>query len=158
MRTGIYAGTFDPITIGHADIAHRAMHLFDRFILAVAGDSKKSTLFSMEERMDLIRRTVDPRIEVVSFDGLLIHFAEKFEQPTLVRGLRALADFEYEFQMALVNKKQNPMVETLFLVTRLENSFISSSIVKELGRLGGKLEGIAPEVVITALQEKFRES
>lgn len=155
MRTGIYAGTFDPITIGHADIAHRALNLFDRFIIAVAGDSKKKTMFSMEERMELIRRTVDPRIEIVSFQGLLVNFVEQFEQPTLVRGLRALADFEYEFQMALANKKQNPRVETVFLVTRLEYSFISSSVVKELGRLGGQLEGIVPDVVKSALEHKF---
>ncbi len=154
MKTGIYAGTFDPITNGHLDIAKRGANIFDRFIIAVAGASKKNTTFTIEERIKLIQDSVNDKIEVVSFEGLLVHFATNFENPTLVRGLRALADFEYEFQLALTNKNQNPDIETIFLVTNLQLSFVSSSVIKEVARLGGKLDGLAPDGVIKALMNK----
>jgi pantetheine-phosphate adenylyltransferase len=156
MKTGIYAGTFDPITLGHLDIATRGMNLFDRFIIAVAEDSKKQTTFSLEERVKMIRKSMPKAdFEVISFKGLLVNFAGNYENPTLVRGLRALSDFEYEFQMALTNKHQHPEVETLFLVTRMDLSFVSSSVTKELARLGGKLDGIVPDNVKKRLEEHF---
>jgi len=157
MRTGIYAGTFDPITNGHLDISKRASKLFDRFIIAVAEDSKKTTTFTMDERLELIKKCVDSNIEVVSFSGLLVNFATNFENPTLVRGLRALADFEYEFQLALINKNQNQDIETIFLVTKLEHSFISSSTIKEVSRLGGNIKNLTPAPIIEALNKKLRD-
>lgn len=157
MRTGIYAGTFDPITFGHLDIARRAATLFDRLIIAVAADSRKTTTFSPEERRDLIIASLDgdPHIEVEVFSGLLIYYAGTFESPTLVRGLRALADFEYEFQLSLVNQLQDPAIQTIFLATRLDYTFISSSVTKELAALGGNLKGLVPKVVHEALERKF---
>ena len=157
MRTGIYAGTFDPVTFGHLDIARRAAPLFDRFILAIAEDSKKKTTFSAAERKGLVAASLDPAdgIEIEIFSGLTIQYARRFENPALVRGLRAHSDFEYEFQLALLNQRQDPGIQTVFLITRLDLTFISSSATKELARLGGNLKGIVPECVRDALERKF---
>ncbi|WP_395748414.1 pantetheine-phosphate adenylyltransferase [Prosthecobacter sp.] len=157
MRRAIYPGSFDPITNGHLDVLQRAAGIFDNLIIAVARDNAKQSLFTVEERVELIRNAAAeiPGIEVMPFDGLLVNFARKHKAVALVRGLRAVSDFEFEFQLALMNRKLEPNLETLFLMPREEYTYISSRLVKEICRLGGHIDQFVPPNVVTALREKL---
>jgi len=159
MRKAIYPGSFDPITNGHLDVVQRAATLFDEVIVAVARDNNKSSLFSIEERVELLRETLGSlgltNVRVTAFEGLLVHFAQQEKAAALVRGLRAVSDFEFEFQMALMNRKLDPGLETMFLMPREELTYISSRIVKEIARLGGDVEMFVPHNVAIALRGKL---
>ncbi|MDA0813098.1 MAG: pantetheine-phosphate adenylyltransferase [Verrucomicrobia bacterium] len=158
MKRGIYPGSFDPITNGHLDVILRAEQLFDEVVIAVAHNYQKSSLFTKEERVALIEETVagHDRINVTSFDGLLVDFARDQGASALVRGIRALSDFEFEFQMALMNRKLAPGIETIFLMPKEEYSYISSRMVKEIARLHGDIKGFVPKNVQKALLSKLR--
>jgi pantetheine-phosphate adenylyltransferase len=160
MRRAIYPGSFDPVTNGHLDVIQRASTLFDDLIVAVAfNDQKhKSTLFSIDERIELLRRSCDdiPNARIVRLDGLLVDFARHQNVDAIVRGLRAISDFEFEFQMALMNRKMEPALETIFMMPKEEYTYISSRIVKEIARLGGNVELFVPDWVARALAKKFR--
>ena len=157
MRRAIYPGSFDPITAGHLDVIHRAARLFDELIVAVAFNDQKKTMFAAEERVALIRETTKDvgNIRVASFGGLLVEFARAENAVAVVRGLRAISDFEFEFQMALMNRKLDSAIETIFLTPREEFTYLSSRIVKEIARLGGNVEAFVPPSVARALREKF---
>lgn len=157
MRIFVYPGSFDPVTRGHLDIIDRAASLCDRLIVAVLTNSGKSPVFTMEERMDLLRRAIGTRtnVEVRSFTGLLVHFLDEVGATTIVKGLRAMSDFEYEMQMALINKHMNPSVETLFMMADTQYSFLSASVVRELGRHGGPVEDFVPEGLADDIRSKF---
>jgi pantetheine-phosphate adenylyltransferase len=160
-RVGVYPGTFDPITNGHMDIVQRASRLCDRLIVAVARNAGKGPLFSTDERVELVRTEVEPlnakgaRIEVRAFDNLLMHFAESVGASVIIRGLRAVSDFEYEFQMAGMNAKINPGIETVFLMASDRHQFISSRFVKEIGRLGGDISPFVSSQVARHLTHRF---
>ncbi len=161
-KIGIYPGTFDPITNGHLDIIKRALKLFDLVIVAVGENPYKKTLFSMEERLYLIREAIkeipeNNRIEVESFSGLLVDFAKKKSACAIIRGLRAVSDFEYEMQLALMNRKLSNNIDTVFLLTSLKWIFLSSSIIKEVARFGGKVDDLVPKIVAEKLKEKFNK-
>jgi pantetheine-phosphate adenylyltransferase len=158
-RLAIYPGTFDPITNGHLDILSRATALFDHVTIAVAKESTKTAIFSIEERVDLIKRAIKTMkfqcpVSVESFTGLLVNFAKQKKARTLVRGLRAVSDFEYEFQFALMNRHQASSIETLFLMPDEKYVYLSSSIVKQISRLRGDLTAFLPKPVIQALERK----
>ena len=139
-RIGVYPGTFDPITLGHLDIIRRAMHLVDRLVIGVTTNPSKSPLFSVEERLEMVRREtvgIEGKIEVVDFDSLLMDFAEREKASMIVRGLRAVGDFEYEFQMAGMNQQLNNRIETVFLMADVSLQPIASRLVKEIARYGG---------------------
>lgn len=157
MRKVIYPGSFDPVTNGHLDVIQRAARLFDKVIVAVANNDTKRPLFTLKERVQLVRRAVRhlPNVEVDSFSGLLVHYAEKRGALVVIRGLRAVSDFEFEFQLALTNRKMNERIETIFMMPREANVFLSSSVVKEISRLGGDVSPFVPAHVRTALQAKF---
>ncbi len=157
MRRAIYPGSFDPITAGHLDVIHRAARLFDELVVAVAHNDQKKSMFSTEERIALIRESIAGagNIRVASFDGLLVEFAKRESAVAVVRGLRAISDFEFEFQMALMNRKLDATIETIFLTPREEYTYLSSRIVKEIARLGGNVEAFVPPSVVRALREKF---
>lgn len=157
MRRAIYPGSFDPITNGHLDVLQRAAGIFDNLIIAVARDNAKQSLFTVDERVELIRNAAAeiPGIEVMPFEGLLVNFARKQKACALVRGLRAVSDFEFEFQLALMNRKLEPNLETLFLMPREEYTYISSRLVKEICRLGGHIEQFVPPNVVQALRTKL---
>lgn len=155
-NTAIYPGTFDPMTNGHLDIIKRAAKLFDRVIIAVAESHGKKPLFSLEERVDLIRQaTTDLELEIIGFDELLIHFAKKHQANIIIRGLRAVSDFEYEFQLAGMNRRLAPDLETVFLTTSEHFTYISSSLVKEIASLNGAIDEFVPPVVEQALKQKY---
>lgn len=156
-KIAVYPGTFDPITNGHCDIIRRGLKLFDGIIVAIARNGSKDPLFTVEERLEMLRETVKslPNVEVDSFDGLLVDYVVKRGADTILRGLRAVSDFEHEFQMALMNRKLNKNVQTVFLMTGLRWIFISSSIIKEASRFGGDARGLVPEIVDERLQAKF---
>jgi pantetheine-phosphate adenylyltransferase len=153
-RVAVYPGTFDPITNGHVDIVRRAVALFDRVIVAVAENVRKAPLFSLAERSAMIRTSIgdDPRVEVDSFSGLLVDYAQRRNASVLIRGLRAIADFEYEFQFAHMNRHLAPGVETVFLMTSEESFYVSSSLVKEVATMGGDITRIAPPAVVEAFK------
>ena len=155
--TAIYPGTFDPITNGHADLLQRALKRFDRVIIAVAGSTGKSTCFSLEERVSLSKTALAhlDHVEVVGFDGLLVKFAQDQGAGVILRGLRAVSDFEYEFQLASMNRKLAPDVETMFLTPDEGYSFISSSLVREIAALGGDVGAFVHPAVQAALKERF---
>ena len=157
MNRAVYAGTFDPITFGHMDVAARAAHVFDQLTLAVAEDPRKTLMFRTEERIELARASLaDLRnVEVVPFSGLLVNWARAHGIHTLIRGLRAFSDFEYEFQMALTNRKLAPDIETRFLMPNEDFRYVSSSMVREIASLGGDVEKFVPAVVASALQKKL---
>ena len=157
MNRAVYAGTFDPMTYGHLDVATRAAHVFDRLTLAVAEDPRKTLLFDVEERVALARECLAklPNVEVVPFGGLLVDWARQRGIHTLIRGLRAFSDFEYEFQMALTNRKLAPDIETLFLMPNEDFSYVSSSMVREIAALGGGVGQFVPPAVAAALQRKL---
>ncbi len=155
-RTAVYPGSFDPITNGHVNLIERALQVFDKLIVAVAHNPSKTALFSVEERMDMIRIVLknDPRVTVSSFDGLLVEFVVQQGAGVIIRGLRALSDFEYEFQMTLMNRKLNRKVDTMFLMTGYKWFYTSSKIIKEAASLGGSVRGLVPEIVHQRLKEK----
>jgi pantetheine-phosphate adenylyltransferase len=157
-KKAIYPGSFDPITNGHIDIILRGAKIFPRIIVAVLENPKKQTLFSASERVEIIRDIFKdkPQIEVLSFNGLLVDFARANEADVVIRGLRAVSDFEYEFQMALMNKKLTPVLETFFMMPSLRYIFISSSVLKEVFSLGGNIADLVPPIVHVRLTEKFR--
>ncbi|MDQ3242995.1 MAG: pantetheine-phosphate adenylyltransferase [Gemmatimonadota bacterium] len=158
--TAVYAGSFDPITRGHEDLIRRSCEFVDKLVVAVANNSAKKPLFSPDEREDLIRRAVgdNSRIEVRQFQGLLVSFAREVGASLIIRGLRAVSDFEYEFQMALMNRNLSPGLETVFMVPSVETTYISSSIVREIAQYGGSLEGLVHPAVAEALVARFDEA
>jgi pantetheine-phosphate adenylyltransferase len=153
----IYPGSFDPFTNGHMDIVHRGLEIFDNIIIAVARNSEKNSLFSVAERVDMISRLVkdDPRVQVDAFEGLLVNYVVNKEARVILRGLRAVTDFEFEFQLAQMNHTVCEQVETLFMMTSPECAYLSSSIVKEVGRLGGDISKFVPALVKDELSRKF---
>ena len=159
LKIAVYPGSFDPVTCGHLDIIKRSCKVFDKVSVAVLNNSAKHPLFSVSERMELIGRcTKDlPNCEVDSFGGLLVDFAKKKNADTVIRGLRAISDFEYEFQMALLNKKLNPEIETMFMVTSLNCLYISSSVVKEICLYGGNTQGLIPDEIIEDVKYKMEK-
>lgn len=159
-RLAVYPGSFDPITYGHLDIIQRGLDVFDQVIIAVARNSGKSGLFSIEERLAMIREAVgdDPRIKVDTFNGLLVDYVLSQGARVILRGLRAVSDFEYEFQIAQMNHTVREQVETLFMMTSVPYGYLSSSIVKEVASLRGPIDTFVPPVVRMALEEKFGRS
>ena len=157
MKTAVYPGTFDPITNGHIDIIERALNIFDKVIIAISVDSMKNPLFTVEERIKMISEAVKDiqRIEIDSFSGLLVDYAKKINAIAVIRGLRAVSDFEYEFQMALMNKKLAPEVEQVFLTPDQKYTYLSSSLVKEVASLGGDISELVTPSVKKALRQRF---
>ena len=157
MRIAVYPGSFDPFTNGHVDIAQRAARLFDRLIVAVYEHPSKDVLFSVEERMEMAREAVQEvsNVRVDTFSGLTVEYAKRQNACAVVRGLRAISDFEFEFQIAHMNRNLSPELEAIFLMTSLPYAFLSSSIVKEIAKLGGSLDGLVPEHVAAALRRKY---
>ena len=153
----IYAGSFDPITRGHEDLIRRSCEFVDKLVVAVARNSSKKALFTPDERVDLIKQAAgsDPCVEVLQFQGLLVNFAREVGASLIIRGLRAVSDFEYEFQMALMNRNLSPGLETVFMVPSVETTYISSSIIREIAQYGGSLEGLVHPAVAQALKAKF---
>ena len=161
MKIALYPGTFDPVTNGHLDILERAMELFDKVIVTVAKNSSKSPLFDEAERVEMIREIIKKNryknVAVESFEGLLINFARKKKAVALIRGLRAISDFEYEFQMALINRKQDNKIFTVFLMPHERYTYLNSSIVRELARLHGDFKTFVPPNVYARLKKKVKE-
>jgi pantetheine-phosphate adenylyltransferase len=160
MRRAIYPGSFDPVTNGHLDIIERARKLFDEVIVAVAHNDEKQPLLSLKERLDLLRETAGKidNVRIAQFKGLLVEFARAEKAGAVIRGLRAVSDFEFEFQMALMNRKLDSGVETIFLMPKEEYTYLSSRIVKEIARLGGDVSGFVPPAVASTLSKKFAPS
>ena len=159
-RTAICPGSFDPLTLGHVDIIRRAARQFDRVIVAVLHNTGKAPLFTVPERLEFIRATFadDPRVEADAFSGLLVAYARRCGATAIVRGIRAVSDFEYEFQMALMNRRLAPEVETVFLTPAEEYSYVSSRLIKEITALSGDVSGLVPDAVGRRLVEKFASS
>lgn len=157
IPVAIYPGTFDPITLGHLDLIGRAAKIVDRLIIAIGVNTKKAPLFEIEERMTLVRETVQEykNVEVDSFDGLLVDYARRKRVGVLVRGIRAFSDFEFEFQMALTNRKMAPEIETIFLMPNESYSYLSSSTVREIVEMGGHIDDFVPEPVLRALKKRL---
>jgi pantetheine-phosphate adenylyltransferase len=157
-RIAIYPGSFDPLTLGHVDIIHRGSNLFDAIVVAVLSNVEKSPLFTVEERLAMIRETFrDSRnVEADAFDGLLVDYARGRKATTIVRGIRAISDFEYEFQMALMNRRLAPSIETVFMMPAEEYSYVSSRLVKEVASLGGDVSGLLPGNVEKRLRERLK--
>jgi pantetheine-phosphate adenylyltransferase len=158
MKKGIYPGTFDPVTNGHLDLVQRGLRIFEEIIIAVAPSPKKQPLFTLEERLRLIRESVKEykHVQVEAFNGLIVEYAKARGGVAIIRGLRAVSDFEYELQMALMNRRLDMTVETVFMMPSEEYSFLTSTIVKEAASFGGSVRGLVPEAVVKALNEKFR--
>jgi len=158
MRTAIYPGSFDPITNGHLDVVQRAAKLFDRVIMAVAKSDGKNPLFSLDDRLAMISEAIKPiaNVEADAFDGLLVDYAVRCQTRAIIRGLRAVSDFEFEFQLALMNRKLNENVETIFMMPKDTYTFLSSRIVKEIARLGGDVSPFVPIHVQQALARKLK--
>lgn len=159
MNIAIYPGSFDPVTNGHLDIIERTSKIFDKVIVAILINSNKKPTFSIEERMDMLKAATAhiPNAEIEFFDGLLVDFVKEKGSHVIVKGLRAISDFEYEFQMAMLNKSVEPQIETLFMMTNNKYSYLSSSIVKELGRLGASLNELVPDVIMDNVINKLRK-
>jgi len=156
-RVAVYPGTFDPVTYGHLDLADRGRRHFDRLIMAVLRNEDKQPLFSVERRLEFLREAVGgwSNVEVDAFDGLLVHYARRVGATVILRGIRAASDFEYEMQMAMMNRKLDPELETVFLVPSEAYSYVSSRLVREVARLGGPVDGIVPDSVARALVRRF---
>ena len=159
MRVAVYPGSFDPVTLGHIDIIQRTAKMFDKVIIGVLRNRSKSPLFTAEERVELLKQvTADiPNVEVQSFQGLLIDFVRQNQANVIVRGLRAITDFEYEIQMSQTNHKLEPEVETMFLTTNLKYSYLSSTIVREVAAFGGDISQFVPETVAKSIKEKMSQ-
>jgi len=159
MKIAIYPGTFDPITNGHIDVLERALEIFDTVIVAIAVNSSKTPLFTKEERLDILKNVLKdyPKVIVDSFDTLLMDYAKQKNATAIIRGLRAVSDFEYEFQMALMNRNIYPSASTVFLMPHEKYSFLNSTLIREISRLGGDISQFVPEYVKLKLEEKFRE-
>ena len=153
----VYPGSFDPLTNGHVDIITRGARLFDRIVVAILVNAEKSPLFTMEERVDIARDVFKnvPNVEVDTFHGLLVDYVERRKAQVIVRGLRAVSDFEYEFQMALMNQRLNQTIETVFMMPAEQYTYISSRLIKEVFALGGRVHGLVPDMVETRLREKL---
>ena len=156
-KIAVYPGSFDPVTNGHIDIVERGLKIFDKIIVAILRNPEKETLFTVEERKEMIEKSLNKHsnIEVDIFDGLLVDYAKMRNAGTILRGMRAISDFEYEFQLALMNRKLNREIQTIFLMTGLRWIFTSSSIIKEAASFGGNINGMVPPVVNRKLKEKF---
>jgi len=159
-RIAIYPGTFDPFTNGHLDLVERSLRMFDEVIVAIAPSLKKQPLFTIEERLGLIKKSLKGygRIAIETFDGLLVEYVRSMKGIAIVRGLRAVSDFEYELQMALMNRRLNPNIETVFMMPNEEYSFLTATIVKEIASLGGPVTELVPGPVEKALKKKFSRS
>ncbi len=157
MKIAVYPGSFDPVTNGHLDIIERSAKIFDHLVVAVLHNSAKQPAFSDEEKLDMLRMVTKhlSNVEIDTFDGLLVEYAKLKRAQTIIKGLRAVSDFEYELQMAMANRKQNPGIETLFMMTSTDYSFLSSSIVRELAYHHGKLEGMVPDRIIPLIYKKL---
>ncbi|MCL2486558.1 MAG: pantetheine-phosphate adenylyltransferase [Oscillospiraceae bacterium] len=158
MTTAVCPGSFDPVTLGHIDIITRASELFDRVLVAVMVNPAKKAAFTAEERVEMLRAAAPhlPNIEIESFDGLLADFVCEKGARMIVKGLRAVSDFEYEFQMALANRKLSPEIETVFLTTQADHMFLSSSVVKQIASFGGDISGFVPEAVCDIISERLK--
>jgi len=159
MRRAIYPGSFDPVTNGHLDVIERARKLFDEVVVAVAHNDQKQPLFSLEERLEFLRQVTAslPGVKIAPLDGLLVEFAVQQDAHAVVRGLRAVSDFEFEFQMALMNRKLEATVETIFLMPKEEYTYLSSRIVKEIARLGGEVGEFVPPCVVEGFARKLKQ-
>ena len=157
MKTAIYPGSFDPVTYGHLDIIRRAASMFDRVIVLVVTNLAKQPMFTKEERMDFLRRATSglDNVEVDSYGGLLADYTREHDARVIVKGLRAMSDFEYEFQMALTNRRLNPEAETVFLTTTAENMYLSSSLVKQVAVLGGEIRDFVPACIVADIRQKI---
>ena len=157
MKIALYPGSFDPVTFGHLDIINRSAKLFDELIVGILNNSQKNALFSVDERVSMIKELTQelPNVEVTSFDGLMVEFARKIHATGVIRGLRAVTDFEYELQIAQSNKIQYPELETIFLTTDLHYSYLSSTIVREFASYGGDISKFVPASIIPKVMEKY---
>ena len=157
MRRAIYPGSFDPVTLGHLDVIERSSKLVDHLIVGVLNNNLKSPLFSVDERVNMLKEVTKSlkNVEILSFSGLLVDFAKKQQVETIIRGLRAVTDFEYELQMSQTNRVVNPEVDTIFLTTNLKYAYLSSSIVKEVAMYGGDITKFLPELVVDKVYEKY---
>ena len=162
MKVAVYPGTFDPITYGHIDVIKKSLKIFDKLVVATTDNSDKNYFFSIEERIDIINNSLfkdlkldKKRIKIIAFDNLTIDLCNKYKAKAIIRGLRAVSDFEYEFQLAGMNKKLDKSVETIFLMSDIENEIISSKFIKEIGKLKGDLKKFATKSVIKAIKSKF---
>ena len=161
MTTAIYPGSFDPLTFGHVDIIERSARLFDRVIVSILTNSEKVPLFTVDERTEIMREILKPRfrnVEVDVFRGLLVDYARQKKAQVIVRGIRAVTDYEYEFQMALMNRRLNPDIETVFMMPAENYSYLSSRLVKEIAELGGSVAGLVPETVEKRLKQRFMKA
>ena len=158
MQRAVYPGTFDPMTMGHVDLVKRASKLFDSVIIAIASSDSKKPMFSLEERIEIGNKIFadDPKVEVIGFSGLLVNFAKENDANILIRGLRVVADFEYEFQLANMNRAMSPDIESVFLTPKEEYSYISSSLVKEIATMGGDVTRFVDPVTLDALNQKIK--
>ena len=159
MKKAIYPGSFDPVTLGHLDVIERSAKMVDHLIVGVLNNNTKSPLFSVDERVNMLKEVTShiPNVEVQAFSGLLVDFAKKNDACIVVRGLRAITDFEYELQMSQTNRIISPDIDTIFFTTNLKYAYLSSSTVKEVAKFGGDISKFLPEKVISHMQEKFKE-
>jgi pantetheine-phosphate adenylyltransferase len=160
MKMAIYPGSFDPLTFGHIDIIERSVRLFDTVVVALLTNPQKTPLFTVEERVEIMQEILKPRfptVEIEVFHGLLVEYAKHKNASAIVRGVRAVTDFEYEFQMALMNRRLAPTIETVFMMPAENYSYLSSKLVKEIAELGGSVSGLVPEIVEKRLKQRFKK-